>query len=110
MELKERPFTVENYPLHTPYCLMIEVVRDGERKKVSKTFANWALAANAAGAALERLLPPQAIPQWAPMIQSMKGGYRPKIVPKVCFASADWAIDVYPEAWMNERRENGYES
>lgn len=89
---------------------MIEVVRDGERKKVSKTFDNWALAAAAAGAALERLLPPQALPQWRATIDGMKTNFVPKVVPKIGFAASGWCIDVYPEAWINERKEDGYEN
>jgi hypothetical protein len=39
----------------------------------------------------------------------MKTDYTPRIIPKIAFASSGWAIDVYPEAWMNERKENGHE-
>ena len=110
MSSQSSDLTLANYPLSSPFCLMIEVIRDGERKKVSKTFDNWALAAAAAGAALERLLPPQALPQWRSTIDGMKTNYIPKIIPKIAFASSGWSIDVYPEAWMNERKENGYEN
>jgi hypothetical protein len=110
MSSQSSDLTLANYPLSSPFCLMIEVIREGERKRVSKTFDNWALAAHAAGAALERLLPPQSLPQWRTTIDGMKTDYTPKIIPKIAFASGAWSIDVYPEAWMNERKENGHES
>ena len=107
--MSEASFTLSEYPLSSPFCVLIEVNRNGERKKAHKTYDSWALAAYAAGAALERLLPESSKPQWHSTIEWMKNGYTPKVVPTIGFAAANWSISVYPDSWYQARIKGGLE-
>ena len=107
--MSEANFTLKEYPLSSPFCVLIEVSRNGERKKAHKTYESWALAAYAAGAALDRLLPESSKPQWRSTIEGMKNGYTPKVVPTIGFAAANWSIAVYPDSWYQARINGGLE-